>query len=66
MFAPRSRSPGAVEVTVRIATLISWVLTASIGARMLRSTIIGGGLRRQRASSDGVFPGLLFSTSAWP
>jgi hypothetical protein len=49
-----------VEVTVRIATLISWVLTASIGARMLRSAIIGGGLRRERASSDGVFPGLLF------
>lgn len=45
---------------MRIATLISWVLTASIGARMLRSTIIGGGLRRQRASRDPVFPGLLF------
>lgn len=45
---------------MRIATLISWVLTASIGARMLRSTITGGGLRRQRASGDGVFPGLLF------
>ena len=45
---------------MRIATLISWVLTASIGARMLRSTIIGGGLRRQRASRDRVFPGLLF------
>ena len=43
-----------------VATLISWVLTASIGARMLRSLIVGRSLRRQRASSDGVFPGLLF------
>jgi manganese efflux pump family protein len=50
-----------MEVAVRIATLISWVLTASIGARMLRSAIVGGGLRRQRASKDGVFPGLLFA-----
>jgi hypothetical protein len=48
-------------VTVPVATLISWVLTASIGARMLRSLIVGGGLRRQRASQDGVFPGLLFA-----
>lgn len=45
---------------MRIATLISWVLTASIGARMLRSLIVGRALRRQRASADGVFPGLLF------
>jgi hypothetical protein len=38
-----------------IATLITWLLTASIGGYMLHTWIVRGGLNRQRASGDG-FP----------
>jgi hypothetical protein len=44
---------------VRVATLISWVLTAGIGAYMLRSLIGHGGLRRKLASRDRLPPVLL-------
>lgn len=39
-----------------IATLISWVLTASIGARMLASLIARGGLRRAPGGGRDRFP----------
>jgi hypothetical protein len=50
-----------LEVAVGLATLVSWLLTAGIGARMLRSAVAAGALRRPQASGDGVFPGLLFA-----
>ena len=43
-----------------IAAMISWVLTASIGAYMLRTWVMRGGLRRQRASGAGVPPAVVF------
>jgi hypothetical protein len=43
-----------------IAAMISWVLTASIGAYMLRTWVMRGGLRRQRASGVGVPPAVVF------
>jgi hypothetical protein len=46
---------------MRVATLISWLLTAGLGARMLRSAIAAGALARQRARGDGTFPALLFA-----
>jgi hypothetical protein len=43
-----------------IAAMISWVLTASIGAYMLRTWVMHGGLRRQRATRVGVPPAVVF------
>jgi len=43
-----------------IAAMIAWVLTASIGAYMLRTWVTGGGLRRQRATGAGVPPAVVF------
>ena len=43
-----------------IAAVTSWVLTASIGAYMLRTWIARGGLRRQRATGVGVPPAVVF------
>jgi hypothetical protein len=37
-----------------IAAMIAWILTASIGAYMLRTWVTRGGLRRQRATGVGV------------
>jgi len=42
-----------------IAAMIAWVLTASIGAYMLRTWVTRGGLRRQRATGVGVLAGLV-------
>jgi hypothetical protein len=42
-----------------IATLLSWVFTASLGAYMLRSLIARDGLRRQLGVRDGLHPGVL-------
>lgn len=44
---------------MRIATLISWLLTASLGAFMLRAWLVLGGLRRERARADGLPPQLI-------
>jgi hypothetical protein len=44
-----------------IAALIAWVLTASIGVYMLRTWVVRGGLRRQRATGVGVPPAVVFS-----
>ena len=43
-----------------IAAMIAWVLTASIGAYMLRTWVTRGGLRRQRATGAGVPPVIVF------
>jgi hypothetical protein len=45
---------------MRIATLISWLLTASMGAFMLRTWLARGGLRRERARVGGLPPQLIF------
>src|ERR1700733_11415770 len=52
-------APG--EIVMRFATLISWLLTASMGAFMLRTWLARGGLRRERARGDGLPPQLIFS-----
>lgn len=43
------------------ATLITWVVTAGIGAWMLRTLIARGGLRRQRARPGALSPLVLFA-----
>jgi hypothetical protein len=43
-----------------VAAMIAWVLTASIGAFMLRTWVTRGGLRRQRATGVGVPPAVVF------
>src|SRR5690349_19511040 len=43
-----------------IAAMIAWVLTASIGAYMLRTWVTRGGLRRRRATGVGVPPAVVF------
>jgi hypothetical protein len=43
-----------------LAALIAWLLTAGIGAYMLRTWIARGGLRHQRATGVGVPPAVVF------
>src|ERR1700689_2006348 len=45
---------------MRFATLISWLLTASLGAFMLRTWLARGGLGRERARIGGLAPQLIF------
>jgi len=45
---------------MRYATLISWLVTASLGAFMLRSWLARGGLRSERARAGGLPPQLIF------
>jgi hypothetical protein len=47
-------------MVMRFATLISWLVTAGIGAFMLRSWLARGGLRRERARAGGLPPQLIF------
>jgi hypothetical protein len=42
-----------------IATLLSWLCTASLGGYMLRSLISRDGLRKQLGVRDGLHPGVL-------
>jgi hypothetical protein len=44
---------------MRFATLMSWLLTASLGAFMLRTWLVRGGLRRERARPGGLPPQLI-------
>jgi len=44
---------------MRFATFISWLLTASLGAYMLRTWLARGGLRRERARPGGLPPQLI-------
>jgi hypothetical protein len=46
---------------MRFATFISWLLTAGLGAFMLRTWLARGGLRRERARAGGLPPQLIFS-----
>ena len=45
---------------MRFATLISWLITASLGAHMLRTWLARGGLHRARAQPGGLPPQLIF------
>jgi hypothetical protein len=45
---------------MRFATLISWLVTASLGGYMLRTWLARGGLRRERAKAGGLPPPLIF------
>ena len=47
-------------MSMAIAAMIAWVLTASIGVYMLRTWVTRGGLRRQRATGVGVPPAVVF------
>ena len=44
---------------MRFATFIGWLLTASLGAFMLRTWLARGGLRRERARAGGLPPQLI-------
>jgi hypothetical protein len=44
---------------MRFATFISWLLTASLGAFMLRTWLVRGGLRQERARAGGLPPQLI-------
>jgi hypothetical protein len=49
---------------MRSATLVSWLITASLGAFMLRTWLARGGLRRERAKPGGLPPQLIFGHAA--
>ena len=49
---------------MRAAALISWLVTASLGAFMLRTWLARGGLRRERAKAGGLPPPLIFGHAA--
>jgi hypothetical protein len=49
-----------VTMSIGLAALIAWLLTAGIGGYMLRTWVARGGLRRQRATGVGVPPGVVF------
>jgi hypothetical protein len=49
---------------MRAATLISWLVTASLGAFMLRTWLARGGLRTERAKAGGLPPPLIFGHAA--
>ena len=44
---------------MRLATFLSWLLTASLGTFMLRTWLARGGLRRERARPGGLPPQLI-------
>ena len=45
---------------MRFATLISWLVTASLGGFMLHTWLARGGLHRERARAGGLPPPLIF------
>jgi len=47
-------------MSMAIAAMVAWVVTASIGVYMLRTWVTRGGLRRQRATGAGVPPAVVF------
>ena len=49
---------------MRAATLVSWLVTASLGAFMLRSWLAHGGLHAERAKTGGLPPQLIFGHAA--
>jgi hypothetical protein len=52
--------PGSSGRPLAIAALIAWLVAASIGVYMLRTWVVRGGLRRQRATGVGVPPAVVF------
>jgi hypothetical protein len=59
-FVSPGQPTGLASGPLGIAALISWLLTAGIGAYMLRTWIARGGLRRQRATGVGAPPAVVF------
>ena len=55
-----SAAPTAHSGALGLATLLTWMFTAGIGAYMLRSLVIHGALRRQRSVRDGLSPRVLY------
>jgi hypothetical protein len=51
--------PGPRHPVLAVVTLISWLLTASIGAYMLGTWIASGGVGKQRASREGLSPSVV-------
>src|SRR5579871_3798803 len=49
---------------MRFATLLCWLVTASLGAFMLRTWLARGGLHRERAKTGGLPPQLIFGHAA--
>ncbi|MGH3298153.1 MAG: hypothetical protein ACRDP7_40825 [Trebonia sp.] len=49
---------------MRGAALVSWLVTASLGAFMLRTWLARGGLRGERAKAGGLPPQLIFGHAA--
>jgi hypothetical protein len=49
---------------MRVATLVSWLVTASLGGFMLRTWLARGGLHRARAAAGGLPPQLIFGHAA--
>jgi hypothetical protein len=49
---------------MRLATFISWLLTASLGAFMLRTWLVRGGPQRERARAGGLPPQLIAGHAA--
>jgi manganese efflux pump family protein len=47
-------------MSMGLAALIAWLVTAGIGGYMLRTWVARGGLRRQRATGVGVPPAVVF------
>jgi hypothetical protein len=52
-------APGPGHPVLAVITMISWLLTASIGAYMLSTWVGAGGVRQQRASRDGLSPSVV-------
>ena len=52
-------APGPGHRMLTVVTLISWLLTASIGAYMLGTWIASGGVGKQRASREGLSPSVV-------
>ncbi len=53
-------APTAHSGPLGLATLLSWIFTAGIGAYMLRSLVSHGALRRQRSVRGGLSPRVLY------
>lgn len=49
---------------MRVATLISWLLTVGLGSFMLRTWLTRGGLRRARETPGGLPPAVIFGHAA--
>lgn len=55
-----SAEPGVLCWSMRFAALVSWLVTISLGAFMLRTWLARGGLSRERARPGGLPPQLIF------